>query len=284
MVRKAVPFALVLLALFIPAGGRAMEAQGEPYLLAVLNDFNGVLRAEWMDLRVQVEQLELLTVGSQRSGARLHRQPSHWVPGDFRRAADGNRLTYLVDTAEGTGNLDPAEAEAAIDRATAAWSSDSCLKKAPAVKRAGDGPDPDLFDAHFGYGGIGDFRAADIVHAAWLPPDFFTAVTGPGGESVVALSVTFIFVDQDGVPTDLDGNGYLDTAANEIYYNMAFFEPDGLDLETVALHELGHSLGLTHRDERPGAVMYPVYSGVRRSLDSIDHAALCSVWASWPKK
>src|SRR6185436_1764277 len=101
------------------------------------------------------------------------------------------------------------------------------------------------------------------------------------GDTILALSVTFVFVGPDGTPTDVNHDGYLDTAANEIYYNAGFSwllgSSQGIDLETVALHELGHSLGLGHVGPPLEAVMNPVYAGVNRSLRPLDHAALCSV-------
>lgn len=280
----------VALALFAPALLPAQEGEGDSYLLAAINDWNGVLRAEWMDLRAEwmdlrVQQVDVLTVGRGRASARLYRQPFRWVAGDPRRWADGNALTYRIDTADlAASGLDPVAAEGAIDRAMSTWGADGCFQKVKLTKRAPDGSDADIFDFRYGYGDYGDYRTADIVHAGFLPPGFFEKVTGPGGgETVLAMSVTFIYVDPSGRPSDADNDGYLDSAHNEIYYNQAFSWAAGrMDLESVALHEIGHSLGIGHIGPPPEAVMNPTYAGVERGLHSIDHAALCSVWASWP--
>ena len=45
--------------------------------------------------------------------------------------------------------------------------------------------------------------------------------------------------------------------------------PSGIDLETVALHEFGHTLGLAHSNDT-NAVMYAYYGGRRRDLRSDD--------------
>ena len=111
--------------------------------------------------------------------------------------------------------------------------------------------------------------------------------------------MTFIFVDPDtGEPTDINGDNRLDTALNEVYYNNNFGNPagdragnpwgidvllPGIDVETVALHENGHSLGIGHFGPPPPAVMNPVYAGIRHSPLPVDSAGMCSVWRSWPK-
>ncbi|MFL6289665.1 MAG: matrixin family metalloprotease [Thermoanaerobaculia bacterium] len=286
LVATMVAMTAVLLA---PSALHAQE--GDPYTIETMNEYNGGLKALWMD--IQVEQIEVLTLGEGRSSSRLHRQPFRWVPGDPRRGADGSNLTYLVDQAGISGSgLAAAGIEASIDHAMASWSSVPCFSgKVGIVKRRDGGADPDIFDGLLGYGGFGDYRLADIVHAGWMPPSFFDAVNGEGSAgTVLAFSVTFIYIGPDGKPADLNADGYLDTAANEIYYNQGFAwllgsagSGGGIDLETVALHELGHSLGIGHIGAPLEAVMNPVYSGVHRTLNPLDGAALCSVWGTWPK-
>lgn len=277
--------ALVAMALLAPAPAQAQE--GDPYTIETMEEFNDELKALWMD--IQVEQIEVLTLGEGRSSSRVHRQPFRWVANDARRAADGTNLTYLVDQAGLVGSaLDPAAAEAAIDRAMATWAAEPCVRqKLGVVKRADKLTDPDIFDALMGYGDFGNYRVADIVHAGWLPPSFFDVVAGPGSaETVLAFSVTFVYVGPDGEPSDVNQDGYLDTAANEVYYNEGFSwllgGGHGIDLESVALHELGHAMGIGHVGPPIEAVMNPVYAGVHRSLRPLDSAALCSVWSRWP--
>ncbi len=199
-------------------------------------------------------------------------------------------------TASGLTN---AQTEAAIDSALDTWQANRCLKKVDIVKRADSGADPDIFDSFFGFGGFGDPFLADIVEAGWLPRAFFEAVGGPGGgRGILAFSVTFIFTDDAGVPTDVNGDNRLDTALNEVYYNNTFGDPagdragnpwgidvllPGIDVETVALHENGHSLGIGHFGPPPAAVMNPVYAGIRHSPLAVDSAGMCSVFSSWPK-
>lgn len=272
---------------------------GDPAVLALMADINNQLSAQ--GLNMAVESIEFFTIGQGRPSNRIHQQPFRWVPNDARRAAQGIDITYLVDQSDGAtaSGLSSAQTEAEIDAGLNTWDVNKALKKVDIVKRADDGTDPDIFDSFFGFGGFGNPFLADIVNAGWLPRAFFEAVGGPGGgRGILAFSVTFIFVDDiTGVPTDINGDGYLDTALNEVYYNDTFGDPNddragnpwaigqplpAIDVQTVALHENGHSLELGHFGPPPAAVMNPVYAGINTDPDPADESGMNAVWGSWP--
>jgi hypothetical protein len=276
---------------------QASSQSGDPGLAALV-----AVNEQLADqgLRIRAEAIEFFTIGIARPSNRIHQQPFRWVPNDPRRLADGENITYLVDKSDGAtaSGLTKAETEAAIDRGLATWEASQPLKKVDLVKRADPGTDPDIFDSFFGFGRFGNPFLADIVNAGWLPRAFFEAVGGPGGgRGILAFSVTFIFVNEDGSPTDINGDNYLDSALNEVYYNDTFGDRrddragnpwgidvvlPGIDVETVALHENGHSLELGHFGPPPAAVMNPVYAGIRHTPLAADEAGMDAVWSSWP--
>jgi hypothetical protein len=291
----------LLLLLVVPLSMTAasdFDRQLEQAGAGVLTYVNQQLAAQ--GLSVRAEAIEFFTIGGGRPSNRIHQQPFRWVPNDPRRLADGTNLTYLVDQSDGAtaSGLSNAQTEAAIDSSLNTWNGQQCLRKVNLVKRADGGADPDIFDSFFGFGGFGDPFLADIVDAGWLPRAYFEAVGGPGGgRGILAFSVTFIFDDGAGNPTDINGDNFLDTALNEVYYNDTFGDPGddragnpwgidialpGIDVETVSLHENGHSLGLGHFGPPPSAVMNPVYSGMNQDPDPADNSGMCANYASWP--
>jgi hypothetical protein len=251
---------------------------------------------------IRVQAIEFFTIGQGRPSARILQEEDRWVPGDERRDADGDRITYLISESDGAtaSGLASAQTTSAISRAMTTWDRSSCLRKLDITRRADSGADATVIDGLLGFGGFGDPFLADIVSAGWLPRALFEAVGGPGGgDSILAFSANFIFVDEDGEATDINGDGYRDTAFNEVYYNDSFGQLGtpradnpwaidtplpAIDVETVALHELGHSLGLGHFGPEPEAVMNPVYRGVQHELKPTDSAGMCIVWASWPRR
>lgn len=268
---------LSLLALAAPAAASAEES-GDAALTILLSGNDG-LRAQGMDYMIQ--QIDFFHRDGSRASARYFQKDFRWVPRDSRRGATGNGLAFLVDNAwnTGDGGTPSAQAvEAAVAGAVETWDRDSCTAGLPLRPIKGSGGDVTVFDFLLGTGELGDPLAADVVMAG-LPAgmsEFF-------GPDTLAFSVTFVFVDGAGMPTDVDRDGNMDTAHNEIYFNRDFAWTSGggtgFDLETTALHELGHALGLGHFSSPPRSVMTPVYGGVLRALQPIDHAALCVVRA-----
>ncbi|HSR46928.1 MAG TPA: matrixin family metalloprotease [Anaerolineales bacterium] len=271
---------------------------GDPYVLQQMERINRQLADQGLD--IALEGIEFFTIGVGRPESRMHQVGSRWVAGDVRRFADGDNITFLFDQSEGAtaSGLTFAQTEAAVDAALATWDGARCFRRADLLKRADLGADPDILDSFYGFGGLGDPFLADIVNAGWLPYAFFEAVGGPGGgDGILALTATFVFADEDG-PTDINGDHFLDTALSETYYNDNFGDPGGsragnpwgidvdlpgVDVQTVALHENGHSLELGHFGPPPVAVMNPVYGGIKVQLFSTDQAGICTVWGSWPK-
>ena len=280
--------------------------EGDPEILAMMHDINDQLAAQGIGMAV--ESIELFTIGQGRPSNRIHAQPFRWVPNDSRRLAQGTDITHLFDQSNGAtaSSLTAAQTETAVDQSFATWQNDKALQKVDLVKVADPGTDPTIFDEFFDPAGTvtGDDDPdagfpffADIVTAGWYSRAFVGIVTG-APDNVLAFSVTFIFVDDiTGVPTDIDGDNRLDTALNEVYYNDTFGAPGepregnpwginvalpGIDVETVALHENGHSLGIGHFGPPPAAVLNPVYAGIRHSPFPADHAGMAAVWGSWP--
>lgn len=255
---------------------------------------------------IAVEQIEFFTIGAGRPPVRIHQAPFRWVAGDPRRAAQGSDITYIIDDANNAGPTSlgffPSQE---LRSAAVSWDADSCMGTVDLAERSSlQGVDVTFFDSPlvsaFGAcagGGVppGNPFAADIVYAGWYPAQCF-------GFGTLAVTITFIFTDTNGAPTDVNGDNRLDTALHEVYYNDAWGNPnlppgDGrvnfpwnigglqlpnIDVQTVTLHESGHALELGHFGPPPAAAMNPSYTGPALVLSPIDHAGACTVWGSWP--
>ncbi|MFD1874982.1 matrixin family metalloprotease [Hymenobacter bucti] len=143
----------------------------------------------------------------------------------------------------------------------------------------------------------GDLGTADIINAirqaflAWSNFCFltFTEVSGAGD-----IRIQFTAGDHgDGAPFDgpggvlahgfypppnggdLAGDLHFDDA--EIWSLTVPTPAARFDLWTVALHEVGHTLGLDHSNNA-GAVMYAFYSGLRRNLQPDDTSGIASIY------
>lgn len=71
------------------------------------------------------------------------------------------------------------------------------------------------------------------------------------------------------------------TRAGDVVFNStaAWNYGSNFDIQTVAIHELGHSLGLGH-SQFSTAVMYDTYTGVKQSLTADDIAGIQSIYGA----
>lgn len=219
------------------------------------------------------------------------------LAGDFvpALALDGTTdISYYVDNTRPSGDLPAAVTESAIDRAMATWNGLNCSELG-ITKVPSDNIATGFIAFLFGYGGSLDYRA-DVVHAGWLPREFFDLLDEDGGDFILGVTFTIIFTDSEGNLVDTDNNGKYDVAWREIYYNdeLSWQDGDTFDVETIALHEAGHGLSQAHFGAAfvtgannklhfaPRAVMNAAYSGVQTDIKGSDKGGHCSNWSSWP--
>lgn len=285
--RRAIAAVLALAGAIFVGGAAPAPARAD--------DLNSLIQSANMQLAAhgtgaEVGPVELFTLGVGRPADRTLQNFFRWVPFDARRGADGANLRYLVRQSLGASSngLSDAQTEPAIDAALATWDRDSCVANVPIVKRADPGGDTDVFDELIGQGdspapnfGLFSHRPADIISAGFRARSFFDRLAPSGGDFIIAITITFFF------RTDINNDGYLDTFFAETYYNDNFAWSIGgglpsIDVQSAALHENGHALGLGHFGPPPVAVMNPDYSGIKLTPFGTDHAGMCAVWGAWP--
>lgn len=243
---------------------------------------------------------------------RTHRLGYQFVAGDPRRATVGEVLRQasfapfsLARTGPTVGGMTPRiPAKPAIDASFATWNRVQCSTLTVVNNTLPGNVFPSAVlpaSLFFGpsSGLVNNPVASDINTLGFLPGVIFDLLFGPGSsEAILGLTIPFVFLDEEGNPTDIDGDGQDDVAFAEIWYNDAFqWGTTGtgpkIDIETVALHENGHALGLGHFGKifltgngklhaAPRAVMNAFVLGTLRSPLGTDNGSFCSYWASWP--
>ena len=297
-----VPVIALVIALMAP---QAASAISEEDVRAMLNTMNDQLAVAGENFRIT--NVEYYTELSDPDNVgqivyvndREKQLTSHWVPGDPNRWGTTD-IYWLTDLTPGESHptgMTEADAQAAIGSAMNTWNTTPCAT-IPLIQWPDFGIDWGYVQYLAGMGGIPGWYA-DITQAGWLPGAFFDWLAPPDGSTyILGVTFTFIWIDTaTGNPTDLDGNGKTDVAFKEIYYNDNFpWSNDGTayDVETVALHEMGHGLSLGHFGKifrttsngklhfSPRCVMNAAYSGIQRELQGVDNSSFCSIWSSWP--
>jgi hypothetical protein len=280
--------------------------------LAALNDR---LRAAGIT-DVAIDRAELLVAGAASgdqattliANDRTHLLTLQFVENDSRRPSPANTITYLVDQSDGSAlgfnaagaviTLPNSVTEPELDASMEAWGAMGC--NGPIIMKVADtGADPDLVDAIVFNNPalLGTPYSADIVHAGWLPRAFFDTLLPPNGSArIIGVTFSFIFVDEDDEPTDVDRDGRADVAWREIYYNRRFpwgtgGNENNVDIQSVAIHEAGHGLGLAHFGKlflkasgdiqfAPKAIMNAAYVSEDRTIRGTDNGSFCHIWAN----
>jgi hypothetical protein len=226
-----------------------------------------------------------------------------FVYGDPRRAAlNGGYagVTYGVKTGFQSADANLTDQTGWLYESIYIWDEETCSDMG-LVENAVNPTARGVVDHYFRTGIIDEsLIEADMTQVGFLG---VSPIFAPG-TSTLGVTYTLFWSDAAGNLTDIDGNGKIDIAFREIYYNDQYewadngvegVQPSGVrvfDLPTVAIHEVGHGFSSAHfgsigRQDgvlvaRPRAVMNAIYGGTLRDLTGRDVGAHCGNWAQWP--
>jgi hypothetical protein len=268
----------------------------------LMQQVNSQLEAGGSDVRLS--EASFFTVGLGTDSYRVLRIGTRWTT---------SQISYVLDGSDFTADVPAAQTESALVSSFDSWNNVSNTT-IQSTRVADDGSNFDILDglvldpagncvsiydftspnlvAVTPTGGLLIEPAADIVVGGWLPAAYFSRCMGSA--SILAITWTFSVPDQD-------GDNYRDTVYVEQFYNegfrwvtngAAYLNFDLMDIQSIAVHENGHAMGLDHfggpntnqpfrlqpngKVYDPEAVMNPAYLGgtAKRQPLPTDEAAL----------
>jgi hypothetical protein len=180
------------------------------------------------------------------------------------------------------------------------WDREVCSNIA--ISQVGHSGNPGVVELFFQTGQIFAIWEADLTQVGFKSAAQFPYFAA--NPNVLGVTFTLFWVDGAGNLTDIDGNGKIDIAFREIYYNDEYewadnglTQPSGpriFDFPTVAIHEVGHGVSAAHfgligvQDgflvAHPRSIMNAIYGGTLRELHGRDQGANCGNWAQWPNR
>jgi hypothetical protein len=224
-----------------------------------------------------------------------------FVYGDPRRATfNGGEpgITYAVNTGFPSADANLTDQVGWLHQSVGIWDAEACAdltlseNAVPAGQRG-------VVETFFSTGVLPENWKADITQVGF----FGVGPLFAAGSSTLGVTYTLFWEDENGDLTDIDGNGKLDVAFREIYYNDQYNWSDNgvegtvggvrwIDFPAVAIHEVGHGFSAGHFGSigrkdgflfpQPRAVMNAIYGGPLRGLLGHDVGAHCNNWSQWP--
>jgi hypothetical protein len=259
----------------------------------------------------------------------LQKIGSHWVANDERRAlpgVPGDTLTYAFDRVDGafsgTGadgssiNIPYETVAAAFEKGVNVWRGVHCRNNLKLLPKDPGTSDLGLTQLLRGWGGGSFDIAGDIQFGGFMPSAIFNQHRPGGADFVTAVTYGYVFIDDNGNPTDINNDGLNDLALKEIYFNNKFpycvagsctdavnkssFQYAGATfpvtyrLDGIFAHEFGHGLSLDHFNKIsvsvkdgsikvvPDSLMSTYQPDPTATLKATDNASYCKTWNSWP--
>ncbi len=209
-------------------------------------------------------------------------------------------ITYAINTGYQSSDANLTDQVGWMYRAIQVWDDQQCSDLTLKENTIAPGT-PGAIQTYMTTGRMGRWQA-DITEVGFFSGDEFPYFKNK--PSVLGVTLTIFWVDENGNYTDVDGNGKYDVAFREVYYNDDYnWADNGLegpqengpalfDFPSVAIHEVGHSFSQghfgnigTHKGElvaNPRAMMNAIYDGIYREPSGRDVGNHCSNWAQWP--